>query len=48
MRRFEKRIYIALPELDARREMFRIHTGDTSGITLSPEDLTELARITEG
>ena len=47
-RSFEKRIYISLPELDARREMFRIHVGDTGGIHLSPEDLTTLASLTEG
>ena len=34
-RRFEKRIYIPLPEMEARMTMFRIHVGKT------PNDLTE-------
>lgn len=46
-RRFEKRIYIPLPDLEARRRMFEVHLGDT------PSDLTEegfqfLAEHSEG
>ncbi|KAJ6908913.1 protein SUPPRESSOR OF K(+) TRANSPORT GROWTH DEFECT 1-like isoform X2 [Populus alba x Populus x berolinensis] len=46
-RRFDKRIYIPLPDLKARQHMFKVHLGDT------PHDLTErdfekLARKTEG
>lgn len=46
-RRFEKRVYIPLPEATARSTMFKIHIGDT------PHDLTErdfvlLGKNTEG
>lgn len=34
-RRFDKRIYIPLPEAHARATMFKIHLGDT------PHNLTE-------
>jgi len=34
-RRFEKRVYIALPEPSARATMFKLHLGDT------PQDVTE-------
>lgn len=46
-RRFEKRIYIPLPEEHARLVMFKIHLGSTSH-TLTEDDLKELARTTEG
>lgn len=46
-RRFEKRIYIPLPEEPARMTMFKIHLGNTR-TTLSDEDIKELARRTEG
>ncbi|CAN0160937.1 unnamed protein product, partial [Hapterophycus canaliculatus] len=35
-RRFEKRIYIPLPEPEARSIMFKLHLGDTAN-TLMPE-----------
>ncbi|CAN0511041.1 unnamed protein product, partial [Discosporangium mesarthrocarpum] len=35
-RRFEKRIYIPLPEAPARAVMFKLHLGDTSN-TLQPD-----------
>jgi len=46
-RRFEKRVYIPLPESEARAYMVRLHLGDT------PNDLTEadferLGEITKG
>ncbi|XP_074300482.1 protein SUPPRESSOR OF K(+) TRANSPORT GROWTH DEFECT 1-like [Silene latifolia] len=46
-RRFDKRIYIPLPDQKARQHMFKVHLGDT------PHDLTEsdfefLGRKTEG
>lgn len=45
-RRFEKRIYLGLPEFEARREILRIHTR---GVELSGDvDFDELARLTEG
>ncbi|KAL5554841.1 hypothetical protein UlMin_037079 [Ulmus minor] len=37
-RRFDKRIYIPLPDLKARQHMFKVHHGDT------PHNLTELKR----
>lgn len=37
-RRFEKRIYIGLPEAAARTEMFKLHLGDTK-TTLTDADL---------
>lgn len=46
-RRFEKRIYIPLPEQHARLIMFKIHLGNTAH-TLSENDLKILASKTEG
>jgi len=46
-RRFEKRIYIPLPELHARARMFQIHIGDTP-CHLKMEDFRVLAEKTEG
>ncbi|MEM2576867.1 MAG: AAA family ATPase, partial [Candidatus Bathyarchaeia archaeon] len=46
IRRFQKRIYIPLPDYNARLELFKIYTRE---IKLSPEvDLKYLAKITEG
>lgn len=46
-RRFEKRIYIPLPEEHARLDIFKIHIGGTPH-TLTEEDLRLLASKTEG
>ncbi|XP_055844293.1 vacuolar protein sorting-associated protein 4 [Episyrphus balteatus] len=46
-RRFEKRIYIPLPEDHARLVMFKIHLGNTSHV-LSEDDLKVLASKTDG
>lgn len=46
-RRFEKRIYIALPEEHARLDIFKIHIGDTPH-TLNEDDLKVLAQKTPG
>eukprot|EP00249_Psilotum_nudum_P021120 c27980_g1_i1 orf=3-1004(-) len=46
-RRFDKRIYIPLPDLKARQAMFKIHLGDTPHDLLEA-DFEELARRTEG
>ncbi len=45
-RRFEKRIYVQLPETEAREAVFRIHTKDVQleGI----DDFSQLAEWTEG
>nr|MDO8082530.1 ATP-binding protein [Candidatus Freyarchaeota archaeon] len=45
-RRFEKRIYINMPEEEARDEIFKIHTR---GVELQKDvDFKELAKLTEG
>ncbi|ENN72251.1 vacuolar protein sorting-associated protein 4 [Dendroctonus ponderosae] len=46
-RRFEKRIYIPLPEEPARMTMFKIHLGNTR-TELSDDDIKELAKRTDG
>ncbi|XP_061163087.1 vacuolar protein sorting-associated protein 4B-like isoform X1 [Saccostrea echinata] len=46
-RRFEKRIYIPLPEAPARTEMFKLHLGNTPH-SLTEEEFRELGRRTEG
>lgn len=46
-RRFEKRIYIPLPEEAARAQMFRLHLGNTPH-SLTDADIQELARKTDG
>lgn len=46
-RRFEKRIYIPLPEEHARSTMFKIHLGNTR-TELTEEDIKELGSRTEG
>ncbi|KAI8869865.1 AAA-domain-containing protein [Ramicandelaber brevisporus] len=45
-RRFEKRIYIPLPDFQARARLFEINIGDTPN-TLAPRDVRLLARKTE-
>lgn len=46
-RRFEKRVYIPLPEAPARKTMFKIHIGNTPN-NLTEEHFTRLAERTEG
>ena len=46
-RRFEKRIYIPLPDDIARRAMFKLHLGDTAN-DLIEEDFGTLADKSEG
>lgn len=46
-RRFEKRIYIPLPEESARHVMFKLHLGNTPHC-LSEEDFRALANKTDG
>lgn len=46
-RRFEKRIYIPLPEEPARMHMFKLHIGNTPH-TLTEEDLKQLAKRSDG
>merc|ERR1719162_2554607 len=46
-RRFERRIYIQLPEQEARAVMMKIHIKNTP-TSLQPQDLEYLANKTEG
>lgn len=46
-RRFEKRIYIPLPEEQARGIMFKLHLGNTAHC-LTEEDFRKLAASTDG
>ncbi|CAI5965154.1 unnamed protein product [Closterium sp. NIES-64] len=46
-RRFDKRIYIPLPDVKARQHMFKVHLGDTP-YSLSEKDFEELAQKTDG
>lgn len=45
-RRFEKRVYVPLPDVAARREIFKIHLGPN--MALNDDDLDFLAKQTEG
>lgn len=47
MSRFEKRIYIPLPGVEARRRMFQLHIGDTP-CQLAAKDYRLLAEKTDG
>ncbi|MED6205252.1 Vacuolar protein sorting-associated protein 4B [Stylosanthes scabra] len=46
-RRFDKRIYIPLPDLKARQHMFKVHLGDTPN-NLTEKDFEYLASRTDG
>lgn len=46
-RRFEKRVYIALPESAARAHMFKLNLGDTDH-DLTAHDFEELGRLSDG
>ena len=46
-RRFEKRVYIPLPEKEARTYMVKLHLGDTPN-DLTEEDFERIGEITEG
>lgn len=46
-RRFEKRIYISLPEEPARKAMFKLNLGNTPN-NLTEPDFNELAKRSEG
>lgn len=47
LRRLQKRIYIPLPDFEARRRMFQLYSKKLLGIS-SDVDVSELARLTEG
>jgi vacuolar protein-sorting-associated protein 4 len=47
-RRFEKRIYIPLPDLEARKSMFMIQTRKQEACTMTAADFEEYASRTEG
>lgn len=46
-RRFQKKIYISLPEKEARLNMFHLNLGDTAN-SLVDKDFKDLAELTEG
>jgi vacuolar protein-sorting-associated protein 4 len=46
-RRFQKKIYIGLPDVEARRAMFKLNLGNTAHV-ISEEDFDELSMRTEG
>jgi len=46
-RRFEKRVYIPLPEAAARTTMFKIHIGNTPH-NLTDADFMKLGELTDG
>lgn len=46
-RRFEKRVYIPLPDAEARSRMVKLHLGDTPN-DLSENDFDTIGRLTEG
>lgn len=46
-RRFDKRVYIALPEKGARTNMFRLNLGDTPA-TITPEQFEKIGEMAEG
>jgi len=46
-RRFEKRVYIPLPDTRARARIFKVHLGDTPN-SLEEKDFKELAELTDG
>lgn len=46
-RRFEKRVYISLPEKSARAKMFKLNLGNTPN-SLTEEDFEHLGDLTEG
>mmetsp|Transcript_82686 Transcript_82686/g.145927 ORF Transcript_82686/g.145927 Transcript_82686/m.145927 type:complete len:451 (+) Transcript_82686:425-1777(+) len=46
-RRFEKRVYVPLPEAKARATMFKIHLGDTPN-DLKDADFGTLGKLSEG
>lgn len=46
-RRFEKRIYIPLPDFRARVELFKLNVGNTP-CTLTDNEFVRLAEMTEG
>ena len=46
-RRFEKRVYIALPEAFARTYMFRLNLGDTPN-DITPDEFDRLGQMSEG
>jgi vacuolar protein-sorting-associated protein 4 len=46
-RRFEKRVYIPLPEAESRTYMVKLHLGDTPN-DLTEEDFEKIGQITEG
>ena len=47
-RRFQKKIYIPLPDVNAREVLFTIQLGKDTPHNITPEQIKELAAMTEG
>jgi vacuolar protein-sorting-associated protein 4 len=47
LRRFEKKIYVPIPDLEARKAIFKIHTAGVN-LALTDNDYAELAEMTQG
>ncbi len=47
-RRFQKKIYIPLPDEEARRVLFKINLGKDIPNSITPEQIIELAGLTDG
>ncbi|KAK5658936.1 hypothetical protein OQA88_1753 [Cercophora sp. LCS_1] len=47
-RRFQKRIYISMPDEGARKQLFQIHSGDRGRLLADQELFRELVRRTDG
>jgi len=47
-RRFQKKIYIPLPEIEARVVLFKIQLGKDTPNNITPEQINELAMLTDG
>jgi len=47
-RRFQKKIYIPLPEMVARVVLFKLQLGGGTPNNITPEQINELATLTEG
>ena len=48
LRRFDKHVYVSLPDAVAREAMFNINLQNTKDKRLTDEDYAELAQLTEG
>lgn len=47
-RRFQKKIYIPLPDIEAREVLFKIQLGKDTPHDITPDQIKELALMTDG